>query len=832
MADGSVTINITGDAKGFDKELKDVKSKISGLSKETDNAGKAGSGFGKVMSAGCKVAAAATAAVGTAIGGIVVASTKVGMSFEAEMSKVQAISGASGTQLQQLTEKAKEMGASTKFSATESAQAMEYMAMAGWKTEDMLNGLGGIMNLAAASGEDLATTSDIVTDALTAFGMSASESTRFADVLATAASNSNTTVAGMGETFKYVAPLAGALGYSVEDTAVAIGLMANSGIKGSQAGTALRGMLTNLAKPSSQVAGYMDKLGLSLTDAAGNAKPLSALLQELRQKFAGLTDAQKTEYAAAIAGQEGMSGLLAIVNASDSDFTKLTDAINNSSGAAEDMANVMNDNLAGAVQSLKSHAEALGIAIYDSFAVQMKDAVNLASDALTKLTNGFETGGISGAFDQLAQLAQVGIQSIIRQTPAMTQAAAQMITGFASGLAQGIPSVLATALPLLTQFTASLRENAGTLIGAGLELIVQLAQGIANSLPVLITYIPAIITNIAGIINDNAPRLLATGVEVIAILAQGIIQAIPTLIANLPAIIQAIVAVFSAFNWLQLGQMIVNGVRAGVSALGSALKSAGSSAISAFKSINWANAGTAVCNFIHNAISGAAGLIANALKTVGSRGMSAFRSINWASVGKAAINFIKSAISGAAGLVVSALKTVGTHGMNAFKSINWGGVGKQIINGIVSGIKGAASALYNALAGLAKNALNAAKNALGIHSPSRVFRDAVGKMIPAGIAVGIKRNTKTAVSAATQMERRVVSGAAISNGRLALVSGTHVAAANAATSYTTHNAYTTSSGSQYIDYHPSFKCDEPISARKQRAMQQEQARILAKAVKK
>ena len=832
MADGSVTINITGDAKGFDKELKDVKSKISGLSKETDNAGKAGSGFGKVMSAGCKVAAAATAAVGTAIGGIVVASTKVGMSFEAEMSKVQAISGASGTQLQQLTEKAKEMGASTKFSATESAQAMEYMAMAGWKTEDMLNGLGGIMNLAAASGEDLATTSDIVTDALTAFGMSASESTRFADVLATAASNSNTTVAGMGETFKYVAPLAGALGYSVEDTAVAIGLMANSGIKGSQAGTALRGMLTNLAKPSSQVAGYMDKLGLSLTDAAGNAKPLSALLQELRQKFAGLTDAQKTEYAAAIAGQEGMSGLLAIVNASDSDFAKLTDAINNSSGAAEDMANVMNDNLAGAVQSLKSHAEALGIAIYDSFAVQMKDAVNLASDALTKLTNGFETGGISGAFDQLAQLAQVGIQSIIRQAPAMTQAAAQMITGFASGLAQGIPSVLATALPLLTQFTASLRENAGTLISAGLELIVQLAQGIANSLPVLITYIPAIITNIAGIINDNAPKLLATGVEVIAILAQGIIQAIPVLIANLPAIIQAIVAVFSAFNWLQLGQMIVNGVRAGVSALGSTLQSAGSSAISAFKSINWANAGTAVCNFIHNAISGAAGLVANALKTVGSRGMSAFRSINWASVGKAAINFIKSAISGAAGLVVSALKTVGSRGMSAFKSINWGGVGKQIINGIVSGIKGAASALYNALAGLAKNALNAAKNALGIHSPSRAFRDAVGKMIPAGIAVGIKRNTKTAVSAATQMARRVVSGAAISNGRLALVSGTHVAAANAVTSYTTHNVYTTSSGSQYIDYHPSFKCDEPISARKQRAMQQEQARILLKAVKK
>lgn len=220
-------------------------------------------------------------------------SVKVGSDFEAAMSKVSAISGATGDDLQKLTDKAKEMGAKTKFSATESAQAFEYMAMAGWKTEDMLNGIEGIMNLAAASGEDLATTSDIVTDALTAMGLQASDSGHFADVLAAASSNSNTNVAMMGETFKYVAPVAGALGYNIEDLSQAIGLMANSGIKSTQAGTALRSILTRLAKPPKEAAAAMDKYDISMKNSNGSTKSLMEVMENMRDSLRGLPKMKK-----------------------------------------------------------------------------------------------------------------------------------------------------------------------------------------------------------------------------------------------------------------------------------------------------------------------------------------------------------------------------------------------------------------------------------------------------------------------------------------------------------------------------------------------------------
>lgn len=349
-----------------------------------------------VTDAAKKVAALGVAAVGA----FAAFSVKSGMDFEAQMSKVQAISGATATEIATLTAKAKEMGAKTKFSATESAQALEYMAMAGWKADQMVSGLPGIMNLAAASGEDLAEVSDIVTDALTAFGLKASDSAHFADVLAKASSSSNTNVSLMGNTFQYVAPVAGALGYSIEDTAVAIGLMANAGIKGEKAGTALRGALTNLAKPSDQVAGYMDALGVSLTDAQGNVKPLSALMVDLRQKFAGLTDAQKAEYAAGIAGKEAMSGLLAIVNASDADFNNLTQAIADSDGTAQKMADTMNNNLRGQLTLLKSAVEGAGITFYEAIAGK-------ATSAVTALSNKISQWQSDGSIDAVAE--KVGV---------------------------------------------------------------------------------------------------------------------------------------------------------------------------------------------------------------------------------------------------------------------------------------------------------------------------------------------------------------------------------------------------------------------------------------
>lgn len=384
QAVGYLDLDTSGFQRGFKSALQDLRTFNDNSATATTKLGALGSAFQGAGSAMTKNLTVPIAGAGAAVAG-------VAAKFESAMSEVAAISGASGDELQALTDKAQEMGATTKFSASESAAALKYMAMAGWDTEAMLNGINGVMQLAAASGEDLASTSDIVTDAMTAFGLSADQSTRFADVLAQTANRSNTSVALMGETFKYVAPVAGALGYSIEDTSVAIGLMANSGIKGSQAGTSLKNVLTNLAKPTDQVQSYMDKLNISLTDSAGNVKPLNQLLNEMRDGFNGLTEAEKAEYAAGIAGKEGMSGLLAIVNSSQTDFDNLTEAINNSSGAAQNVADVMMDNLGGQLTILKSTLEGIAISFGNILLPAVKKVAESLQDFLSWL-NGLTDG--------------------------------------------------------------------------------------------------------------------------------------------------------------------------------------------------------------------------------------------------------------------------------------------------------------------------------------------------------------------------------------------------------------------------------------------------------
>ena len=285
----------------------------------------------------------------------------VAADFEYSMSEVGAISGANGEDLAALRTKAEEMGKTTKFSASESAEALKYMAMAGWKTGDMLDGLEGIMNLAAASGEDLGTTSDIVTDALTAFGLTASDSGHFADILATASSNANTNVGMMGETFKYVAPVAGALGYSAEDTAVAIGLMANAGIKSSQAGTSLRSILSNLQGEVKFAGAQFGEMAIQTTNADGSMRGLGDILGDCRVAFSMMSESERASNAEMVVGREAMSGFLAVMNAAPSDIDKLNDAIGKCDGAAKSMADTMNDNLSGQMTLLKSQLEGLAI---------------------------------------------------------------------------------------------------------------------------------------------------------------------------------------------------------------------------------------------------------------------------------------------------------------------------------------------------------------------------------------------------------------------------------------------------------------------------------------
>ncbi|WP_315451403.1 phage tail tape measure protein [uncultured Selenomonas sp.] len=372
-------------------------------------AGKAGGALsgmtgGMMMNTSMQMAGAAGIGMG------IYDTVKTYMDFEAQMKKVQAISGASGADFDALTAKAKEMGAATQFSATESAQALEYMAMAGWKTDDMLGGISGIMDLAAASGEDLGRVSDIVTDALTAFGLQASDSAHFADVLAQASSNSNANVSMMGMTFKYVAPIAGALKYSIEDVGTAVGLMANAGIKGEQAGTSLRAMMTRLVDPPKEAGSAMDRLGITVKNADGTMKPFRQTMKDLRSTFAGLTDAEKAEAASAIAGQEAMSGFLAIVNASEADFDKLTASIDNAEGAAGNMAKTVNDNLKGDLKSLSSVWESVQLEFMSGKGADgLREFVQGVKDDVAKfkgyIEDGFDISDIGrSAMDVLVQL--------------------------------------------------------------------------------------------------------------------------------------------------------------------------------------------------------------------------------------------------------------------------------------------------------------------------------------------------------------------------------------------------------------------------------------------
>lgn len=355
-----------------------------------------------------KVTVASATAASVAIGSF---SVKTGMAYESQMSTVRALSQASDADMLQLDKTAQHLGATTVWTAKESGQAMEYMSMAGWKAKQMVDAVPATMNLASASGEDLAEVSDIVTDSMTAFNMKAKEASHFTDVLAAAATSSNTNVGKLGESFKYAAPLAGSLGYSIEDTSLALGLMANSGIKASQAGTSMRSWLTRMAKPTDESTAAMKKLGLSLKDSHGKMKPLRTVIKETRSAFSGLSKSQKAQYAAMLAGKTGMSGLLAVVQSADGDFSKLSDSIDNCNGAAKKMAETKLDNLEGDVTLFKSAMDGAGLEIYDEIKEPLRDVVQEGTKWVTNFAKEFKENFptikryVSDAGEAIAQFA-------------------------------------------------------------------------------------------------------------------------------------------------------------------------------------------------------------------------------------------------------------------------------------------------------------------------------------------------------------------------------------------------------------------------------------------
>ena len=397
---------------------------------------------------------------------------QVGADFEAGMSQVAAVSGASGSDLEQLTAKAKQLGAETKFTAAEAAEALNYMAMAGWKTEEMLSGIDGVLDLAAASGADLGTTADIVTDALTAFGMKAEDCSHFADILAAASSNANTNVTMMGETFKYCAPIAGSLGFTAEDTAVAIGLMANSGIKASQAGTALRTIMTKLSSDVKIASESIGEVVVKTTNADGSMRDLSDIVTDLRAAFSGLSESEQSAAAKSIVGAEAMSGFLAIMNAGEADVQKLTGSIENCAGAAADMSKTMQNNLRGAMDEFSSALEGVGIAVYDKFKGALVDTVNIFTECLSDMTSEIDNGGALGE----------SIESLANSFKSAAKEVAVIVKDTLPGLINGLSKAIKFVVDFRNEIAAALK---GILAYKGINVIGGIIQKVIEKFTAL-----------------------------------------------------------------------------------------------------------------------------------------------------------------------------------------------------------------------------------------------------------------------------------------------------------------------------------------------------------
>lgn len=789
MADYTLSAKITGDSSSFQNAVKGADDATKQLQSNTSSLGSKLAGG---LRTGLTVATGAITAVAGALGTASVAAIKVGSDFEAQMSRVQAISGATGSELEGLRNQAIQLGADTAFSASEAAQGMENLAAAGFTTLEIMDAMPGMLNLAAAAGEDLATSSDIAASTLRGFGLAASDAGHVADVLAENANRTNSSVAETGEAMKYVAPLARAAGISMEETAAAIGIMANAGIQGSQAGTTLRGALSRLSKPTDAMISVMDRLGISFYDSEGKMKSLADQVGMLKTATAGMTDEQRNNALVTLYGQEALSGMLALMNEGDDSLRSLTTSFEECDGSAEKAAATMQDNFQGAIEQMKGSLETLGILIYDNMSGPLKNMAQQATEAINQLTEAFQSQGFEGLITvggrivtniisgiaqalpnlitmavQLIQsvltslqsnlpqlvasggqiimsllsgmmqlLPQVGvfmlslIQTIYTQltaaAPSLLQQGYQLLNNIITGFVQNIPIVLPQILSFIQQIGEGLAAAAPTLIQKGFELLSKLVEGITTAIPILIAKVPEIISTFANIINDNFPTILQKGVELLGQLAMGILQAIPDLAANIPQIISAIVDVIMAFNWLSLGKNIITLFKNGISSMIGAVKSTATNLqnniINAIKSLpsKLMSLGKNAVTNLRNAVQGGISSISSAARNIAN----------------GIVNAIRNLPSTLANLARNAVSNI----RNAFTSINWGSIGSNIISGIANGIAGAVGGLVSAAINAARSAFNAAKSALGIHSPSTLFRDEIGLNMALGMGIGFEDN--------------------------------------------------------------------------------------------
>lgn len=759
--------------------IKDTAYK-KGLKDAEGNASSSTSKIGGAFKTVGKVAKTAMAAGSAAAAAFTKTSIDSGMNFDTAMSQVAATMGTTVDKIGDVKAKAEEMGRTTKYTATEAAEGMNILAQAGLSADEQISGIGTVLNLASAGAMSLEESASYTAGAVKGFGDSMSNASYYADLMAKGATLANTDVRGLGEAFSGSAATAKNYGQSADSVTLSLLRLAEQNVTGSEASTALNRAMADLYTPTDNASKALDQLGVSAYKSNGEAKDFNDLVDELNGSLQGMTAEQKNNALATIFTTQGLQAFNKMTASSDATVQKFWKGIQDSSGSAAQQAATQLDNLKGDITLLSSATEGLELGFYNTFSGTIRGAIKGVTSEVSGLAEAMESGGISGALSKLAQdainfsgqlpgLTKIGgdlinglISGVAQNSGGITSAVGQLLnnlastistglsvltsvgvnllTTIASGMAQGIPNFLAQALPMLTQFSAQLRANAGQLIDAGLQLILNIAQGIANSLPTLITYAPQIVTNIANIINDNAPKLIATGLKIIVTLGSGIIQAIPSLIASIPQIIQAIVAVVTAFNWVSLGGKVTKGLASGIKKMLGSAKGAAKS--------------------VATGIKGALQSLPSTLKSLGSKGVQGLKSTFSAGVGalrgvaKNIVSAIAQAISSLPSKLLGFARKAVSDIKGAFKA-GWSAVGKNVVSGIANGISGGVGAVISAAKRAAQRALSAAKSALGIHSPSRKFRDEVGKQIVAGMALGITKNTKKATSAGTKLANAV-----------------------------------------------------------------------------
>ena len=638
--------------------IKDTAYK-QGLKDAEGNASSSTSKIGGAFKTVGKVAKTAMAAGSAAAAAFTKTSIDSGMNFDTAMSQVAATMGTTVDKIENVKAKAEEMGRTTKYTATEAAEGMNILAQAGLSADEQISGIGTVLNLASAGAMSLEESASYTAGAVKGFGDSMGNASYYADLMAKGATLANTDVRGLGEAFSGSAATAKNYGQAADSVTLSLLRLAEQNVTGSEASTALNRAMADLYTPTDDASKALNQLGVSAYEANGDAKDFNDLVDELNGSLQGMTAEQKNNALATIFTTQGLQAFNKMTASSDATVQKFWKGIQDSSGSAAQQAATQLDNLKGDITLLSSATEGLELGFYNTFSGTIRGAIKGVTSEVSGLAEAMESGGISGALSKLAQdainfsgqlpgLTKIGgdlinglISSVTQNSGSITTAVGQLLnnlastistglnvftsvgvnllTTIASGMTQGIPTFLGKALPMLAQFTESLRSNAGKLINAGLTLIQNIAQGLINSIPVLIAYVPTIITNLAGIINDNAPKILATGVTIITNLAIGLVRAIPLLIANLPKIITAIVSIFTAFNWFSLGKNIVTGIIKGVKNLPSLLKGAAKNAVNGFK-------GAFKGNGILSAVKGAFTKIPSAVKSIFTKAVSLVKS--------------------------------------------------------------------------------------------------------------------------------------------------------------------------------------------------------------